>query len=142
MFTMFTQKEPKESNIFFCNICNFVCSKKSNYNKHLNTRKHDNVYKYLQNNTKKCSQNAATNNRIWIMQTILRMATSVREQNACRLLIVKRQTKSLKRTGLNKKIKLLSKNSTNPKPSIMQQPILMFYKITRAVGFFEGASTP
>ena len=58
---MFTQKEPKEPSIYFCNICNFTCSKKSNYNKHLNTRKHDNVYKCLQNNSKKC-QNYICNN--------------------------------------------------------------------------------
>ena len=31
---------PKEAKIYICEICHFSCSKKSNYDKHLSTRKH------------------------------------------------------------------------------------------------------
>ena len=34
-------KSPKISNNFLCEICNYKCSKKSEYNKHLNTAKHN-----------------------------------------------------------------------------------------------------
>ena len=30
----------KKCQSFFCRLCNFTCSKQSNYNKHLSTRKH------------------------------------------------------------------------------------------------------
>lgn len=40
---------PKNAKIFHCEICDFVCSKQSNYNKHLLTRKH----KILTNPNKK-----------------------------------------------------------------------------------------
>ena len=31
---------PKEAPKYYCQICDFSCSKKSNYDKHLTTRKH------------------------------------------------------------------------------------------------------
>ncbi len=31
---------PKNAKIFYCEVCDFKCSKQSNYNKHLSTRKH------------------------------------------------------------------------------------------------------
>lgn len=37
---MFTEKMPKKSKEYYCKICDFRCSKKSNYTVHLNTRKH------------------------------------------------------------------------------------------------------
>jgi hypothetical protein len=39
-----------ENNKFNCKICNFYCSKKSNYNTHCSTQKHINAFKDLQNN--------------------------------------------------------------------------------------------
>ncbi len=33
---------PKNAEIFSCEVCNFECSKKSNYEKHLLTAKHKN----------------------------------------------------------------------------------------------------
>jgi len=38
-------KEPKKSSTFICNLCDFSCSKKSNYTKHLLTLKHKNLTK-------------------------------------------------------------------------------------------------
>jgi chemotaxis protein CheY-P-specific phosphatase CheC len=37
---MITKKAPKNATQYICNICNFECSKKSDYNRHLNTAKH------------------------------------------------------------------------------------------------------
>ena len=37
-----TKKEEKEVKIFNCELCHFICYKKFNYDKHLNTRKHIN----------------------------------------------------------------------------------------------------
>jgi hypothetical protein len=42
---------PKNANVYNCNKCNFKCSKKSNYDKHLTTRKHTNTYTYLPKDT-------------------------------------------------------------------------------------------
>ena len=39
---------PKNAVIFDCEKCDFKCYKKSNYDKHLLTQKHKNVYEYLQ----------------------------------------------------------------------------------------------
>ena len=37
--------DPKVSNIlnFYCECCDYKCSKKQNYNKHLSTEKHKNI---------------------------------------------------------------------------------------------------
>jgi hypothetical protein len=35
------KKMPKNADIFHCKKCNFICSKKSNYDKHITTRKHN-----------------------------------------------------------------------------------------------------
>jgi len=43
------KKMPKNAKIFYCELCDFKCSKQSNYNKHLLTRKH----KILTNPNKK-----------------------------------------------------------------------------------------
>ena len=37
---MFNKKNAENAEKYNCEICNFVCSKKSNYSVHLNTRKH------------------------------------------------------------------------------------------------------
>jgi hypothetical protein len=37
---MTTKKTPKNANNFICEKCDFICSKKSDYNRHLITRKH------------------------------------------------------------------------------------------------------
>src|SRR6056300_202266 len=54
---METKKMPKNANIFVCEKCSFVCSKKSNYEKHILTSKHKkNILgnKGDINNAKKC----------------------------------------------------------------------------------------
>jgi hypothetical protein len=46
---MTDKKMPKNATIFICDICDFKCSKKSNYDKHLLTLKHLNADKMLTN---------------------------------------------------------------------------------------------
>jgi hypothetical protein len=48
----------KNAEIFNCLNCDFKCSKKSNYYKHILTRKHQNTDKILQNTDKKNAENA------------------------------------------------------------------------------------
>ena len=43
MIIMSTRKMPKNAENFHCQKCNFTCSKQSNYDKHLLTRKHTSV---------------------------------------------------------------------------------------------------
>jgi len=50
---MLTNKNAENASCFECGICHFKCYKKSNYEKHLTTRKHQNVDKCLQKNTQK-----------------------------------------------------------------------------------------
>jgi hypothetical protein len=40
---------PKNANLFICDICDFKCSKESNFNKHVLTPKHQTRYKMVQN---------------------------------------------------------------------------------------------
>ena len=54
---METKKCRKNAEIYYCEKCNFTCSKKSNYIKHLNTAKH----KMETTETKKCKKNALLN---------------------------------------------------------------------------------
>jgi hypothetical protein len=54
-------KMPKMPTDFFCEKCNFICSKKSNYKNHLLTAKHLNTYTYLQNDLHKNAENAEKN---------------------------------------------------------------------------------
>ena len=51
---MITEKMPKNAEKFHCEKCNFICSKKSNYNKHLTTAKH----KKIINDNKKMPKSA------------------------------------------------------------------------------------
>jgi hypothetical protein len=44
---MFTEKSPKIAKHFVCETCNYKCSKQSDWNKHISTRKHSNVYPSL-----------------------------------------------------------------------------------------------
>jgi hypothetical protein len=79
------KKMPKNAKNFYCEICDFKCTKKSNYEKHLMTRKHEmitnenkklpknakdfycecgQIYKYksgLSRHKKKCTYNATNN---------------------------------------------------------------------------------
>jgi hypothetical protein len=57
---MTAKKMPKNAEIFYCKICDFQCSKQSNYEKHLLTRKHKNTAKILPNTAKKMPKNAAS----------------------------------------------------------------------------------
>ena len=45
---------PKNANTFYCEKCDFLCYKKSNYDKHLLTRKHANYNNINANDAKKC----------------------------------------------------------------------------------------
>ena len=45
---------PKNANDFYCEKCDFICYKKSNYNKHLLTRKHANVNIINEIDAEKC----------------------------------------------------------------------------------------
>ena len=47
------KKMPKNAEKFYCEKCDFVCSKQSNYSKHLLTRKHKNDDKMMTNDDKK-----------------------------------------------------------------------------------------
>ena len=50
-----TQKGAKNAEEFKCSLCDFICSKKSNYDKHLLTRKHkNNDAELLLDDAKKC----------------------------------------------------------------------------------------
>jgi len=40
-----TKKSPKIAKNFYCNFCNYVCSKQSEYNRHISTLKHKNLQK-------------------------------------------------------------------------------------------------
>ena len=44
---MITEKNPKNAEKYSCELCNFNCSKKCNYDKHLLTSKHINNYNWL-----------------------------------------------------------------------------------------------
>ena len=48
---MFTQKPQKTQGKFVCEICNFNCSRNVEWNRHISTRKHLNVYECLPENT-------------------------------------------------------------------------------------------
>jgi hypothetical protein len=54
------KKSPKSPEHFYCEFCNYKCCKQSEYNKHLNTSKHSNTYKYLQNDLQKNLQKIYT----------------------------------------------------------------------------------
>ncbi len=43
MVTMITKKSPKISYKFFCEVCDYKCSKQSEYNKHILTAKHQKI---------------------------------------------------------------------------------------------------
>jgi len=51
----------KNAEIFYCLICDFKCSRQSNYDKHILTRKHKNTDKILTNTDKKNAENAENN---------------------------------------------------------------------------------
>ena len=51
---MTTEENAKNAEKYVCEICDFKCSKKSNYNTHIMTRKH----KILQNPTEENAKNA------------------------------------------------------------------------------------
>jgi hypothetical protein len=53
---------PKNAKKFHCENCNFICSKKSNYDKHLMTSKHKNTDKILTNTDAENAENASVTN--------------------------------------------------------------------------------
>jgi hypothetical protein len=57
-----TYLEPKEAVKFYCEVCDFTSSKKSNFDKHILSRKHKNAIQMLQNATYLETKNATCNN--------------------------------------------------------------------------------
>jgi hypothetical protein len=57
---MTDKTDPKNANNYFCEICDFNCCKKSNFEKHLLTLKHKNTDKILTNTDAKNAENANT----------------------------------------------------------------------------------
>tara|TARA_R110002012_G_scaffold162245_1_gene324517 strand:- start:113 stop:1051 length:939 start_codon:yes stop_codon:yes gene_type:complete len=55
---MADNKMPKNAEKYICELCRFSCSKESNYNKHMLTRKHQNASKGLTNADEKMPKNA------------------------------------------------------------------------------------
>ena len=55
------EKMPKNAEEYKCEICDFVCSKYSNYKAHLNTRKH----KIRSSTTEKCQKMPETEPRVY-----------------------------------------------------------------------------
>ena len=55
---MLAKKMPKNAKKFNCDLCRFYCSKESNYNKHILTRKHQNASKGLTYADEKMPKNA------------------------------------------------------------------------------------
>jgi len=53
---MTTKKMPKNAKIFYCELCDFTCSKQSNYNKHISTAKHKNATVCNNYATEKCQK--------------------------------------------------------------------------------------
>ena len=47
MVTNDNEKMPKNAEYFYCKLCDFKCSKYSNYTAHINTRKHINGNKMV-----------------------------------------------------------------------------------------------
>lgn len=60
MDTKDTISMPKNAELFHCNNCDFKCSKKSNYEKHILTSKHLKRYKKIQNDTSNNAKNATS----------------------------------------------------------------------------------
>jgi len=60
-----TFKMPKKDKIFTCELCNFKCSKKSNFNTHLLTRKHKDT-QMIHNDVSKMPEN--TPSKIWVCE--------------------------------------------------------------------------
>ena len=56
--TLDDKKMPKNAGFLTCSICDFICSKQSNYDKHLMTRKHQNNIKWMTKDDKKMPKNA------------------------------------------------------------------------------------
>lgn len=109
-----TQKMPKSTEIFYCEYCNFSSSKKSNYIKHISTRKHKNA----SNETILKQKNAENNNCICdLCNEIFNSRTSLwRHRKKCK--------ENLKKNGeLNNSSELLEiiKQNTDFKELIIEQ---------------------
>ena len=70
---MITKKMPKNAEIFYCESCDFECRKKSNYDKHLLTRKHKIRTNSNEKNAEKvtsymcltCGKNYSSRSSLW-----------------------------------------------------------------------------
>ena len=105
-----TNLMPKNAEIFYCEKCDFKCSKKSNYNKHLTTAKH----KMKQNETKKMPKNAdSLHNFICehCCNEFQSRTTLWRHKKNCKINIKKSATLDKKSATLDKKSATLDKKS-------------------------------
>ena len=69
---MTAKKMPKNAEIFVCEKCNFTCSKKSNYEKHILTRKHQIL-------TKKCRKMPSTFVRVENLTNIVKVCVIIKK---------------------------------------------------------------
>ena len=58
---MSTNKLPKNAEVFYCESCNFTCSKKSNFSSHLMTSKHKKATESTDNNAKNAEAHCCEN---------------------------------------------------------------------------------
>ena len=58
---MTSEKSPKSPKEYFCEKCDYLCFKPSDYRKHILTAKHLNTYNYLQNDLQKIADVAGKN---------------------------------------------------------------------------------
>jgi len=107
-----TNLMPKNAEKFYCEICDFQCSKKSNYNKHILTRKHQNETNETnlkQKNAKKCQYICDVCEKIFNSRT-----TYWRHKNTCSMNQLKSHTNTTiaSATDIDKEllIKMLLKN--------------------------------
>ena len=105
-----TNLMPKNAEIFYCEKCDFKCSKKSNFNKHLTTAKH----KMKQNETKKMPKNAdSLHNFIceFCCDVFQSRTTLWRHKKNCKSNIKKSATLDKKSATLDKKSATFCKKS-------------------------------
>ena len=111
---------PKNAEFFSCEICNFECSKKSNYNSHILTRKHKNRTNLNENKQEpatkhfscvKCNKKYMARNSLWYHQQKCQVVNSDNslENKLCDkdlvIMVMKQQQELMKQnTEFQKKI--------------------------------------
>jgi len=113
----------KNAKDFYCEVCDFTCSKKSNYTKHINTQKHISTV----NGNKKMPKNAAS---LFICEFCEKTYTTNsglwKHNKKCNISIIKKKkiTKKVKEDSLNYKemfMDLINENKEIRKIMVNQQ---------------------